>query len=98
MFKFFGKFRHLLGLAALVIGLVSIQHTAYGQGNGTCRVKVVDEIGPLPGAAVVVKGTSIGQAVDNKGVCTLTSLKSNSVLVVSCLGYDDKEVIWNGKA
>lgn len=33
MFKFFGKFRHLLGLAALVIGLVSIQHTAYGQGN-----------------------------------------------------------------
>lgn len=28
MFKFFGKFRHLLGLAALVIGLVSIQHTA----------------------------------------------------------------------
>lgn len=60
MFKFFGKFRHLLGLAALVFGLVSVQHTAYGQGNATCRVKVVDEIGPLPGAAVVVKGTSIG--------------------------------------
>ena len=61
-------------------------------------MKVVDELGPLPGAAVLVKGTTNGQAVDNNGVCTISSVPDKAVLVISCLGYDDKEVIWNGKS
>lgn len=98
MFRIFGKFSRALGLTALALGLFSFQFTASGQGKGTCRVKVVDELGPLPGAAVLVKGTANGQAVDNKGVCTMTSVPEKAVLVVSCLGYDDAEVVWNGKA
>lgn len=97
MFKLFGKFSRMLGLAAFVSGLFLSQFTAMGQGKGTCRVKVVDELGPLPGAAVMVKGTTRGQAVDNNGICTLTSVPDKAVLVVSCLGYDDTEVVWNGK-
>ncbi len=97
MFRIFGKFSRALGLTALALGLFAFQFTASGQIKGTCRVKVVDELGPLPGAAVLVKGTANGQAVDNKGVCTMTSVPENAVLVVSCLGYDDAEVVWNGK-
>lgn len=98
MFRIFGKFSRALGLTALALGLFSFQLTAFGQGKSTCRVKVVDELGPLPGAAVFVKGTTNGQAVDNKGVCTMTSVPENAVLIVSCLGYDDAEVVWNGKS
>ena len=61
-------------------------------------MKVVDELGPLPGAAVLVKGTTNGQAVDNNGACTISSVPDKAVLVISCLGYDDTEVIWNGKS
>ena len=98
MFRIFGKFSRALGLTALALGLFSFQLTAFGQGKSTCRVKVVDELGPLPGAAVLVKGTTNGQVVDNKGVCTMTSVPENAVLIVSCLGYDDAEVVWNGKS
>lgn len=98
MLRIFGKFSRALGLTALALGLFSFQFTAHGQGRGTCRVKVVDELGPLPGAAVLVKGTTNGQAVDNNGVCTISSVPDKAVLVISCLGYDDKEVIWNGKS
>lgn len=98
MFRIFGKLSRTLSLAVIAFGLFSFQLTAYGQGKGTCRVKVVDELGPLPGAAVLVKGTTNGQAVDNKGMCTLTSVPDKAVLVVSCLGYDDAEIVWNGKS
>lgn len=98
MLRIFGKFSRALGLTALALGLFSFQFTAHGQGRGTCRVKVVDELGPLPGAAVLVKGTTNGQAVDNNGVCTISSVPDKAVLVISCLGYDDAEVIWNGKS
>ncbi len=98
MFRIFGKFSRALGLTALALGLFSFQFTAFGQGKGTCRVKVVDELGPLPGAAVLVKETTNGQAVDNKGVCTISSIPDKAVLVISCLGYDDAEVVWNGKS
>lgn len=98
MLRIFGKFSRALGLTALALGLFSLQFTAHGQGRGTCRVKVVDELGPLPGAAVLVKGTTNGQAVDNNGVCTISSVPDKAVLVISCLGYDDAEVIWNGKS
>lgn len=98
MLRIFGKFSRALGLTALALGLFSFQFTAHGQGRGTCRVKVVDELGPLPGAAVLVKGTTNGQAVDNNGICTISSVPDKAVLVISCLGYDDTEVIWNGKS
>lgn len=98
MLRIFGKFSRALGLTALALGLFSFQFTAHGQGRGTCRVKVVDELGPLPGAAVLVKGTTNGQAVDNNGACTISSVPDKAVLVISCLGYDDTEVIWNGKS
>lgn len=46
---------------------------------------------PLPGATVLVKGTSEGTTTDFDGNFTLTNVSKNTVLVVSYLGYSDTE-------
>lgn len=53
---------------------------------------VYDETGePLPGATVVVKGTSFGVATDFDGNFVI-SAESSQVLVVSYIGYKNQEV------
>lgn len=55
--------------------------------------KVVDENGVgMPGATVKVKGTAIVVATDNNGNFTIKSVSDNAILVISYLGYSDKEV------
>ncbi|TDG37044.1 SusC/RagA family TonB-linked outer membrane protein [Pedobacter changchengzhani] len=54
--------------------------------------KIVDEKGnPMPGATVRVKGKS-GTVTDSNGNFTLKGVAENAVLVISYLGYTDKEV------
>lgn len=49
--------------------------------------------GIVPGAAIVLKGTSIGVAADDEGAFTFPQpLKENDVLIVSSLAFDDIEV------
>lgn len=58
--------------------------------------KVVDEKGqPLPGASVRIKGAKIGATTDNNGVFALEA-PDNSVLTISYIGYDDKDVTATG--
>jgi TonB-linked SusC/RagA family outer membrane protein len=60
--------------------------------------KVVDENGkPLPGASIRIKGTQTGITADINGSFTLDA-PDNSVLTVSFIGYDDKEVTASGTA
>jgi len=50
-----------------------------------------DQKQPLPGATVVVKGTTIGTTTDAKGSFTLRVPKDAKAIVVSYVGYDNKE-------
>ena len=78
----------LLVGAILSFGLAKAQEV-----SGT----VSDANGPLPGASVVVKGTTNGTQTDFDGNFTLNNVDSNAALVISYIGYSTKEVGINGR-
>ncbi|WP_297706433.1 SusC/RagA family TonB-linked outer membrane protein [uncultured Eudoraea sp.] len=78
----------LLVGAILSFGLAKAQEI-----SGT----VSDENGPLPGASVVVKGTTNGTQTDFDGNYTLNNVESDATLVVSYIGYSTQEVALNGR-
>ena len=66
--------------------------TAYAQ-EITIKGVVLDEteLG-LPGANIIVKGGKVGTATDLDGNFSLTVPSSNSVIVVSYIGYESQEI------
>lgn len=59
---------------------------------------VIDETGaPLPGAAILVKGTTSGTITDLDGKFSI-DVDANAILVVSYLGYSPREVLVNGQS
>ena len=91
--------RIMLSCCMLLMALIpSVQLAAQNQG-GKCTVHVVDEAGqPLLGAAVVLKGTNNGHAVDFEGACVFTSLPDDAILVATCLGYEDASAVVGGRS
>lgn len=75
---------------ALVLAiLISVPAAAQ---NLTVRGKVIDESGaPLPGAGIVIEGTTNGTTSDVDGNFTI-SVKPNSVLVASFIGFESASV------
>lgn len=65
-------------------GIISAQRLITGS--------VTSEGEPLIGANILVKGTSVGVITDLDGKFSLTVPKEASTLVVSYVGYDNKEV------
>ncbi len=59
---------------------------------------VSDKMGPLPGANVLVKGTTIGTQTDFDGNYTLLGVDSDATLVFSYIGYKTAEVEVNDQA
>ncbi len=60
--------------------------------------KVLDEKQqPMPGVTVVLKGTTVGIATDNKGEFTLTLPVDNGILVFSFIGCETNEVSFKGQ-
>ena len=59
---------------------------------------VSDASGPLPGASVVVKGTTNGTQTDFDGNYTLNDVASDATLVFSYIGYSTQEVAVNGQS
>jgi len=58
---------------------------------------VVDSNGdPLPGAGIVVKGTTTGFITDFEGNFTITGVDFPTTVIVSFIGYLDKEVVLTG--
>lgn len=53
---------------------------------------VSDDEGPLPGATVLVKGTTIATMTNFDGEYTLNDVPEGSVIVVTSLGYKTQEV------
>ena len=61
--------------------------------NISVRGVVLDDMNePLPGANVYIKGTSKGTMTDIDGKFTLQVPNSKSILVISYIGYKDKEI------
>ena len=79
----------LLVGAFLCFGLAQAQEV-----SGT----VSDANGPLPGASVVVKGTTTGTQTDFDGNYTLDGVPSDGVLVFSYIGYATQEVAVDGRS
>ena len=70
--------------------------SAFAQQNVTVTVK--DDMGPIPGANVVIKGTTVGQMTDIDGITQFSSLKDTDILVISFIGYRTIEVSVGTKA
>ena len=62
------------------------------QGGRTVTVTVSDDVGPVVGAAVSIKGATTGAVTDLDGKVVLRNVPDNAVLEVSCLGYLPQEV------
>lgn len=60
--------------------------------------QVSDDMGPLIGVNVLVKGTSIGCVTDIDGNFKLTTTEANPVIVFSYIGYTTQEVTPTGTA
>ena len=92
-FVFQMKWRHSLIVCMLV--LLSVQHV--NAQNNTIKGVVLDAVTKeaIIGANVVVKGTTIGTATDMDGNFEFMG-PVNSTLVVSYVGYMEKEVLFTG--
>ncbi|TVZ52909.1 SusC/RagA family TonB-linked outer membrane protein [Dokdonia sp. Hel_I_53] len=59
--------------------------------------KVTEENGPLPGANVIVKGTSNGATTDFDGNYSLNNVPADATLVFSYVGFVSQEVAVDGR-
>jgi TonB-linked SusC/RagA family outer membrane protein len=71
--------------------------TGYSQQNITGTVLDENNI-PLPGATIVVKGSSSGTSTDFDGNFTIEVPANEAILLVSYVGYTDQEVPTAGKS
>lgn len=67
-------------------------------GQTTVKGNVSDADGPLPGANVVVKGTTIGTTSDFDGFYTLENVPVDATLVFTFLGYVNQEITVAGQS
>jgi iron complex outermembrane recepter protein len=77
----------------ITLFLAAILLSGFCYSQNTITGTVLDsELGTgLPGATVLVKGTSNGVSTDFDGNFTITA-SSSGVLVVSFIGYDSQEI------
>ncbi len=59
----------------------------------TGKITASDDGGPLPGASIMLKGTSNGTATTPNGSFTLKVPNNNAVIVVSLIGYNTQEIV-----
>jgi len=90
--------RFLIMFFLLQLFLSGIQEPTFAQtGNIKLTGMVKDEAGiPLPGVAVVVKGTTVGIITDNDGKYALETPQANGMLAFSFIGLKKQEVPFNG--
>lgn len=79
------------------IGVLEKSLPVINQSNGSVTGVVTDEMGPVIGASVVVKGTTNGTVTDMDGKFTISGVSKGAVLQISYVGYQTQEVVWNGR-
>ncbi len=83
----------------LLILFLLFQMVVFAQDGIAVSGTVTDDQGqPLPGANVVLKGTTTGVQTDFDGNYTLTDVPSDGVLVFSYIGFSPQEVSINGQS
>ncbi|MCP4975550.1 MAG: SusC/RagA family TonB-linked outer membrane protein [Maribacter sp.] len=83
--------KQFLGFCVLLLSSSFI--LAQNEVTGT----VSDTSGPLPGASVVVKGTSKGTTTDFDGNYSISLSSGDAILVFSYIGYSDQEIPVNNQ-
>ena len=78
----------------LFVALLLVTATVLGQTKITGTV-VDDTNQPLPGASVVVKGTTNGTSTDFDGKFTLTADVNSGTVVISFIGFTNREVAFS---
>ena len=78
--------------AAFAVSAPGADDVKIVQQSGTATGTVVDAMGPVIGASVVVKGTTNGIITDFDGNFSLSNVKKGDVLVISFVGYQTVEV------
>ena len=66
------------------------------QQSSTATGTVVDAMGPVIGASVVVKGTTNGVITDFDGNFSLSNVKKGDIIQISFVGCVTQEIVWNG--
>ncbi len=85
-------------LKALSIMLLFVLFATQARAQGiTVTGTVNDNLGPVIGASVVVKGTVNGCITDLDGNFKLTNVPSKGILVVSFVGYQTQEIAVNNQ-
>ena len=84
--------------AAYAASLVGVDDVKITQQSETATGTVVDAMGPVIGASVVVKGTTNGTITDFDGNFSLAGVNKGAILEISFIGYATQEVTWEGKA
>lgn len=85
----------VFALAFVVLVCFGIQ-SAFAQ--NTVSGTVTDDVGPLSGASVVVKGTTVGAVADFDGNYTIDVPEDATTLVFSYVGYSAQEVLIEGRS
>lgn len=78
----------------LVVAMFFVTSVAFSQGTITGQV-VDSDLGPLPGASVVVKGTTNGTSTDFDGKFKLNVSSASGEIEVSFVGFATKTVAFN---
>ena len=81
----------------ILINVFMLSGVAYGQEQITVTGYVIDEKGdPLPGATIVVEGTTRGTTTNAEGFYSF-DVASNAVLVVSYVGFERRLISVNNR-
>jgi TonB-linked SusC/RagA family outer membrane protein len=68
------------------------------QSSATATGKVLDQNGEsLPGATVQIAGSTRGVTTDEEGSFTMTNVKVGTTLIVSFIGMESKEIVFQGE-
>ena len=89
MLKFY-KILFSVLLPGLCVSAVAQDLTVTGKVTG-------ENAEPLPGANVIVKGTTIGTVTDVDGIYSVSVTGENAALIVSFVGYLSEEIPVNGR-
>ncbi|NEW85435.1 MAG: SusC/RagA family TonB-linked outer membrane protein [Mariniphaga sp.] len=90
-----GKWTRML--FSLVLLMVLMTGIAFAQ-QKSISGKISDQTGALiPGASVIIKGTTTGTVTDNNGKFALTNVSEKSTLVFSFVGMKPQEIIVGNK-
>lgn len=76
---------------------VDVASAIYQNKERTVKGVVLDDQGPVPGASVIVKGTTRGTMTDFDGNFVL-NIPKGATIIVSFVGYADKEIVYKGEA